>query len=315
MSDVPLWVVGASALVVTSVLGLLWAVAGLGKSQGPGAARALGIEGGPADQRKVRLQTPAWERFLRPSLDSLSRRIRRATPVGWVEALERRLKLAGSPPAWPTQRVLGIKLALGLTTLVLSIFAVGALTVDTGRISLTAARWAAALVLSVGAYFLPDLIIHTKARERQDAIQRAMSDTLDQVTISVEAGLGFDAALHRVVQSGEGPLVEELQRTLNEVAIGVDRRQAFQNMLDRTEVPELRHFVFAITQAEEYGVPIAQVLNVQAKELRIMRRQRAEERALKIPVKIVLPLVLCILPSLFIVIMVPAAIRIYETLL
>jgi tight adherence protein C len=315
VNEVPLWVVGASALVVTSVIGLLWAVSGFGKTEGPGAARALGIDEGPTDQRKVRLQAPAWERFLRPWLDSTSRRIRQMTPAGWVDALDRRLKLAGSPPGWPTQRVLGIKLALGITTLIVVVFAVDALSIETGNLSLTFARWAAALVLSVGAYFLPDLLINARARERQEAIQRTMSDTLDQMTISVEAGLGFDAALHRVVQSGEGPLVEELKRTLNEIAIGVGRREAFQNLLERTEVTELRHFVFAVTQAEEYGVPIAQVLNVQAKELRVMRRQRAEERALKIPVKIVMPLVICILPSLFIVILVPAAIRIFDALL
>ena len=117
-----------------------------------------------------------------------------------------------------------------------------------------------------------------------------------------------------MVQTGKGPLVEELARTLQEIAIGVPRRQAFRNLVDRTDVEELRHFVFAVNQAEEYGLPIAQVLRVQSKELRVIRRQRAEEKALKIPVKIVFPLIFCIFPALFAVLLVPAVIRIIEGL-
>lgn len=117
-----------------------------------------------------------------------------------------------------------------------------------------------------------------------------------------------------MVETGTGPLVEELQRTLQEISIGVPRQQAFRNLVERTDVPELRHFVFAVNQAEEYGLPIAQVLRVQSRELPVIRRQRAEARALKIPVKIVFPLVLCIFPALFVVLLVPAAIRIIDVI-
>lgn len=313
--DVPAWVIAASGLVVVSVLLMFWAIAGMGRTGTAGAARTLGIEPSTTDQRQLQLQTPAWERFLRPWIDSVSNRIRRLTPVGWVEALEHRLKLAGSPRRWPVQRVLGVKLILGIITLLVTLLTVNGLSIVADNISATLGRFALAIALAVMMYFMPDLIIAGRARERQATIQRDLSDTMDQMTISVEAGLGFDAALQRVVQSGEGPLTEELHRTLNEIAIGITRREAFQNLLERTDVQELRHFVFAVTQAEQYGVPIANVLKVQARELRVMRRQRAEERAMKIPVLIVLPLVLCILPALFVVILVPAAIRVFEVLL
>jgi tight adherence protein C len=137
---------------------------------------------------------------------------------------------------------------------------------------------------------------------------------MDQLTISVEAGLGFDAALARVSTAGQGPLAEELRRLLGEIKVGVPRREALRHLLDRTEVQELRHFVLALQQAEEYGLPVARVLRVQAAELRIKRRQRAEEQAMKVPVKIVFPLVLCIFPSLFVVLLGPAVIRVMRTL-
>jgi tight adherence protein C len=230
-----------------------------------------------------------------------------------VEQLRRRLLLAGSPAAWPLERVLAVKLLLGLGTLVLT--GVWVASTSSGGIGGSIGRFAAALVVSVLAYIAPDLLIANRGRRRQQEIQTRLPDMLDQVTISVEAGLGFEAALQRAARSGSGPQAEELQRTLTEISIGIPRKQAFLNMAHRTDVPELRHFVFAINQAEDYGLPIAQVLRVQARELRTLRRQRAEERAMKIPVKIVLPLALCILPSLFVVILLPALIRIFETLL
>ena len=130
----------------------------------------------------------------------------------------------------------------------------------------------------------------------------------------VESGLGFDAALQRVGERGEGPLAEELQRTLNEIAVGIPRREALGNLVERTDVDGLRGFVVAIRQADEYGLPVARVLRVQAAQLRVRRRQSAEERAMKMPVKIVFPLVLCIFPALFVVLLGPAVVRIARTL-
>jgi tight adherence protein C len=169
------------------------------------------------------------------------------------------------------------------------------------------------VVLGTLGYFTPDVLLYGRAAERMDAIRLALPDTLDQLTISVEAGLGFDAALQRVANSGSGPLAEELHRTVNEITVGIPRAQAFRHLLDRTDVPELRAFVVALQQAEQYGLPTARVLRVQSAELRVKRRQRAEERAMKMPVKIVFPLVVCIFPALFIVLLGPALIRIIRT--
>jgi tight adherence protein C len=163
-------------------------------------------------------------------------------------------------------------------------------------------------------YVLPDLLLWSRGKERQEIIQRELPDTLDQLTISVEAGLGFDAALTRVASTGQGPLAEELRRLLGEVKVGVPRGEALRHLLDRTDVQELRHFVLALQQAEEYGLPVARVLRIQSSELRVKRRQRAEEQAMKIPVKIVFPLVLCIFPALFVVLLGPAMIRVMRTL-
>jgi len=315
--DVPFSVVAAAAVVVTSVLLLFWALAGLGRKPSPGQLRrpASG-EGDPEviDQRQIDLQEPALQRFVMPALNSFTQRARRLTPAGWVRALESRLRLAGSPAAWTIERILALKLFLGIVSLIVSVLWITRLSITTGGVSVTLGGVTLALVVSLGLYFTPDLILYARGRERQQIIQTTLPDLLDQMTISVEAGLGFDAALQRTSEAGSGPLVEELRRTLNEIAIGVARKQAFQHLLERTDVPELRHFVIAIIQAEEYGLAIAQVLRVQSRELRVLRRQRAEERAMKIPVKIVLPLVLCIFPSLFVVILVPAMIGIFETL-
>ena len=265
------------------------------------------------DEHQLRLQQPARQRLGRPLL-AMARRARSLTPAGWVASLERQVRLAGSPRAWPVERILGIKLLLGIATLVVGVFWITRFSVSGGDLVQTLVRVVAVPVLALIFYLLPDLILRLEARERQQAIQTALPNVLDQMSISVEAGLGFDAALGRVVESGRGPLVNELQRALREISIGVPRKQAFRNLVERTEVPELRHFVFAVNQAEEYGLPIASVLRVQSKELRVIRRQRAEERAMKLPVKIILPLVFCIFPALFVVILVPAAIRIYEAL-
>jgi tight adherence protein C len=262
----------------------------------------------------LRLQQPARQRLVQPLLGSMARRARKLTPAGWVASLQRRVRLAGSPANWEVERILGVKLLLGTGILIVGLLWVARFSFGGGALAQTLVRVVAVPVLALVFYLLPDLVLRLGGHDRQQAIQTALPDVLDEMTISVEAGLGFDAALHRVVESGRGPLNDELQRTLREISIGVPRKQAFRNLVDRTDVPELRHFVFAVNQADQYGLPVALVLKVQSKELRVIRRQRAEERAMKIPVKIVLPLVFCIFPALFVVLLVPAVISIYQTL-
>ena len=143
-------------------------------------------------------------------------------------------------------------------------------------------------------------------QERQQAIQLELPDTLDQMTIAVEAGLGFESAMARAGANGTGPLAEELVRTLQDIAVGQPRREAYLALADRTGVQDLRRFIRAVVQADQYGVSIADVLRTQAQEMRLKRRQRAEEKAMQIPVKVIFPLILCILPTLFIVLLGPA---------
>jgi tight adherence protein C len=162
-------------------------------------------------------------------------------------------------------------------------------------------------------FFGPDAWLSRKVDDRRKTMQKALPDVLDLLVISVEAGLGFDSALARVVSTVPGPLSEEFFRMLQETRVGVGRRDAMRHLMDRTDLDELRSFLLAMMQAEAFGVAIARVLRVQADEMRVKRRQRAQEKAFAAPVKIVFPLVFCIFPSLFIVLLGPAAIQISET--
>jgi tight adherence protein C len=163
-----------------------------------------------------------------------------------------------------------------------------------------------AVVVTLVAYYVPELLLKSRGQERQQAIQLELADTLDQMTIAVEAGLGFESAMARAGRNGKGPLAEELVRTLQDIAVGQPRRDAYLAMADRTGVTDLRRFIRAVVQADAYGVSIADVLRTQAQEMRLKRRQRAEEKAMQIPVKVIFPLILCILPTLFIVLLGPA---------
>lgn len=313
--DAPLTVILSSAAVATAVPVLAWGIFGIGRRQRRPAAGPLEADAHRVvDEHQLRLEQPASQRMIRPLLHGVGRQVRRLTPAAWVASLEQRVRLAGSPAAWQLERVLALKLLLGIGSLLVGALWVVRSSPSGASLPMTVGRLLLIPLLAVIAYRFPDIALKARGKERQQVIQNALPDALDQMSISVEAGLGFDAALGRVVQTGKGPLVEEMARTLQEIAIGVPRRQAFRNLVDRTDVPELRHFVFAINQAEEYGLPIAQVLRVQSKELRVIRRQRAEEKAMKIPVKIVFPLVFCVFPALFVVLLVPAVIRIVETL-
>jgi tight adherence protein C len=161
---------------------------------------------------------------------------------------------------------------------------------------------------------LPYLWLINRIRHRQAVITKSLPDSFDLVTTCVEAGLGLDAALARVAEKVEGPFAEELARTLREVGMGRMRRDALQELGERTGVMDLVTFVNAVVQAEQMGTGIGQVLRVQSDQLRLRRRQRAEEMANQAPVKMVFPLVLCIFPTLFMVILGPAAITLYENL-
>ncbi|BAS16289.1 type II secretion system protein [Arthrobacter sp. Hiyo8] len=162
-------------------------------------------------------------------------------------------------------------------------------------------------------YFIPDLMLYSKGQERQKAMQLELANTMDQMLISVEAGLGFEGAMARAGENGKGPLAEELVRTLQDMQVGRSRRESYLALAERTNIPELRSFVQAVIQADTYGIAISRVLRVQAKVMRVKRRQRAEEKAMKLPVMVLFPLLLFIFPVLFIAILGPAIINAIAT--
>ena len=170
-----------------------------------------------------------------------------------------------------------------------------------------------AALFGVTGYFGPNLALYQMAYNRREQMRRELPDALDLLTISVEAGLAFDAALSQVARNTSGPLADEFFRVLQEMQIGLGRSEAMRALGDRTELAELRGFVTSMIQADAFGIPIAQVLRVQAREMRIKRSQRAEELAQKVPVKILFPLIFCILPALFVVILGPAVIQIFNS--
>ena len=173
------------------------------------------------------------------------------------------------------------------------------------------------IVIVVGAtvvgFFAPNLYLYQRTHERSERLQRDLPDAIDLLTISVESGLGFDAALQQVARNTEGPLADELSRVLREMQIGQGRSDALRALGERTNVTDVRTFVGAMVQADSFGIPVAQVLRVQSAEIRVKRRQRAEEKAQQVPVKITIPLIFCILPTLFIAVMGPAVLSIMDS--
>lgn len=229
---------------------------------------------------------------------------RRLTPAGTIRRLERLTIRAGRPKGWSLPRLVIAKIVVPLLVILL------------GLMLFRARPEPLLLLLVLGTaavcYFLPELLLSSRSQERNDEIQLELADTLDQMTIAVEAGLGFDAAMARAGRNGTGPLAQELIRTLQEIQVGQLRRTAYESLALRTDVPDLRRFVRAIIQADAYGISVADVLRTQAAEMRLKRRQRAEEKAQQVPVKVIFPLLTCIMPVLFIVLLGPTAINMME---
>ncbi len=219
-------------------------------------------------------------------------------PRRYLAWLDHQLALAGRPAACTISRILIAKPVGALVGAALAGTWIGA---DPAPL-----RWVFGSLLVLLCFFVPDLLLVSRGQERQEKIQDSLADTLDQMTIAVEAGLGFESAMAHVAGAGTGPLADEFIRTLQDVSMGQARQQACQSLAERTSSPDLRRFTRSIVQADAYGLTIGDVLRVQAGEMRLRRRQRAEEKAMKIPVKVLFPLIFCILPVLFIVLLTPA---------
>ena len=258
------------------------------------------------DLRQEELSLSFNQRVIQPLGTGLANLGRRFTPNETRTRITRLLELAGNPGGWDAERISALKVfalvALGMTALILA----GIFDLST-RVSL-----AVLLAAAAAGYFLPNYVLAKKGERRQVEIRKALSDTFDLLTVSVEAGLGFDAALTQVVRRIPGVLSEELSRMLNEVQLGVPRSEAMRDLAARTDVEELSGFVLSMVQADEFGVSVTAILRAQTKELRVRRRQMAEMQAMKLPVKLVFPMVLCTLPALFTVILGPGAIRIFD---
>ena len=250
---------------------------------------------------------PFMDRVLGPSKDRFVQLGRRISPAGQTQKIRYRLDLAGNPAGWDVDRILGLKALLAIA-------GAGAGLLIPPLVGLGVLRTlAATVVLLLLGWFAPSLWLYQVAYNRTQQIQRDLPDALDLLTISVEAGLAFDAAVAQVARNTEGPLAQELSRVLQEMQIGTGRTNALRALAERTDLPELRSFVGAMVQADAFGIPISNVLRVQAVEMRVKRSQRAEEAAQKVPVKILFPLIFCILPSLFVVIIGPAVVQILRT--
>jgi tight adherence protein C len=302
---VPLIIAGiAAAAVILIIIGL----AG-GRSVDPVQARLTQLGSMQAKNlEELELQQPFFERTIRPLAMRLSGSVQRFTSPKQTNRTERKLAQAGNPGDLKVSDFLGLKAVAAIVGAVLGFLIFGILM---GNLTL-------GFVMIVGGgvlgFFVPDFWLSRRIKARRKAILLAIPDTLDLLTISVRAGLGFDAALGKCVEKTQGPLADEFRRGLAEIRVGKARRDALRDIVARTEVPALANFIGAIIQAEQLGVSISKVLQVQSEQLRIERRQRAEEMAAKAPIKMLFPLVGCIFPSLFIVILGPAIILIIDNL-
>jgi len=278
----------------------------LGQQLDPVQARLQQIAVRPRSLEELELQRPLSERTLKPIINSLSRLVGRFYPKNTVRGLALKLKRAGMEHT-STEFFLGVKGFAALVGLVAVSALVNLITSDGTQTIIGAV---AGLVLG---FMAPDFFLGNKAGKRNKLILEALPDALDLLTISVEAGLGFDAALVKVTEKMKGPLSEEFKRAAGEQRVGKSRQEALRGITERVEVKEFQNFISAIIQADQLGVSMSKVLRIQSEQLRQARRQRAEEKAARAPILIMLPTVGCIFPSLFIVILAPAALTAMST--
>jgi tight adherence protein C len=270
------------------------------------ALRSLSDYDLPANVREQEMLKSMRERVLVPFMAKVFGLLGHFTPAGYVQTVRERLVKAGNPAGLDADRFLTLKL-LGAVSIVFwpfFAFKIAELSGFYGMV-VTGLLWAS-------SFFGPDVFVQRKSDQRQYQIATRLPDVLDLLVISVEAGLGFEQAIDRTVDAVPGPLADEFRRMLQETRMGATRAEALRAMDERCQVPELRSFILAMLQADTFGVSIGRLLRAQADDMRIRRRQRAQEAAQKAPVKMLFPLMFCIFPSLFVVILGPALLQIAD---
>lgn len=263
------------------------------------------------DLTKLELSQPFAERVIFPMARKLGEIAIRFTPQNALQGLSKKIELAGSPARLDPTMMLSFQFmgALLFGGLVILIFSIGSMNWPIGRVILFS------LVFCFLGFYFPQLWLSSKISKRQKEIRRALPDALDLLTICVEAGLGFDAAMAKVSNKWDSALSLSFARVIQEIQLGKIRREALRDMADRAGLAELTSFVAAVIQSEQLGVSMAKVLRIQADQMRVKRRQLAEEEAHKAPLKMLIPMALLIFPSLMIVLLTPAALRLFHSAL
>lgn len=304
-----LLVAGVACVFTALLLGLV--AAGALTRETPGVNRSLAVmealTSAPEAMREQELDQPFRQRVVDPLLGRALTAGRRLTPADYNIKLREKLERAGNPGGWTIDRVVALKVIGFVAALVISLLLSLMLGLGFGP------TLGFVVIASLAGFNAPNLYLYQRAYDRDAELRKGLADSIDLLTISVESGLGFDAALSYVARNTEGPLSEEFARVLQEMQIGRGRTEALRSLADRTTLPELRSFVSAMVQADSFGIPIGQVLRVQSTEIRTKRRQWAEEQAQKVPVKILVPLIFCILPCLFIAVLGPAVISVMDS--
>lgn len=256
---------------------------------------------------EIELSRPFSERVLLPMIRGSSAFVARFTPLRTIENTQHKLELAGNPNNWSAVEFLGIR---GLSALLLAALAFFLLMLADAGI---ARQLLYSAVMGLLGFFLPILWLGNRIKNRQNEIVKTLPDALDLLTISVEAGLPFDGAMQRVAEKWDNELSKGFQRLLTEMQVGKSRREALRDMAGRMEVPDVTSFVAALIQADQLGISIAKVLRIQAEQMRIKRRQRAEEKAQQAPIKMLIPMTFLIFPTILIVILGPAFLVLKES--
>jgi tight adherence protein C len=263
--------------------------------------RSLDPDSGEVDEFQVLLAQPFLSRVVQPMSASVLSLLGGVLPGNYRDGIHRQLVRGGLSGQFRAEEIISLQVLGGLVGGLLGVLVLVTAAVGGGTGILLA------VLLPVAGAYLPKSWLDRQVDARVESIKRDMPDTLDLLAISVEAGMGFEGALGVVCENFASPLADEIARTLREMELGLPRREALQNLKKRVEVPELSNFVLTMTQADALGMPVGRVLKTAADEMRSRRRQWAREKAAKLPVKILFPLVLFIFPPLFVILMGPAA--------